>query len=247
MKGKIHAVIIIILLVSLSVGNLAGIAASTELNPEEINWEGIFIQYYKNHEIRLIPELGIYTIEEEYDWYSDSMSSIKEIIDFGEKGLLDDQRAWEYAETDSYKGHYINRYWITGTFEGETHTRSVWCSPEEDIGICCTDESTIKKLIDLLATPTPTHSPPVTPTPRPTPTPTPTPRPYLSSTPPPATPRPTPQLEKDSDGDGVPDEYDYAPYDPKVQTKGDVKSPGFGAIFALAELLTVVYLLRRRK
>jgi len=70
---------------------------------------------------------------------------------------------------------------------------------------------------------------------------TPTPTPY------PATLRPTPQLEKDSDGDGVPDEYDYAPYDPKVQTKGDVKSPGFGAIFAIAGLLTVVYLLRRRK
>jgi len=66
-------------------------------------------------------------------------------------------------------------------------------------------------------------------------------------TPYPATLRPTPQLEKDSDGDGVPDEYDYAPYDPKVQTKRDVKTPGFGAIFAIAGLLTAVYLLRRRK
>ena len=68
------------------------------------------------------------------------------------------------------------------------------------------------------------------------PTPTPTP-----------TPTSTPQLEKDSDSDGVPDEYDYAPYDPNVQTKSDVKSPGFGAIFAIAGLLTVVYLLRRRE
>ena len=75
----------------------------------------------------------------------------------------------------------------------------------------------------------------------------PTPTPYLSSTPPPATPRPTPQLKKDSDGDGVPDEYDYAPYDPNVQTKSDVKTPGFGAIFAIAGLFAVVYLLRRRK
>jgi len=65
--------------------------------------------------------------------------------------------------------------------------------------------------------------------------------------PPPATPRPTPQLEKDSDGDGMPDKYDYAPYDPKVQTKDDVKTPGFGAILTIAGLLTVVYLLRRRK
>ena len=68
---------------------------------------------------------------------------------------------------------------------------------------------------------------------------------YLPS--PVVTPRPTPQPEKDSDGDGVPDKYDYAPNDPKVQTKGDVKTPGFEAIFAIAGLLTVVYLLRRRK
>lgn len=60
-------------------------------------------------------------------------------------------------------------------------------------------------------------------------------------------PTPTPQLEKDSDSDGVPDKYDYAPHDPNVQTKSDVKSPGFGAIFAIAGLLAVAYLLRRRE
>jgi PGF-CTERM protein len=70
---------------------------------------------------------------------------------------------------------------------------------------------------------------------------TPTPTPY------PATLRPTPQLEKDSDGDGVPDEYDYAPYDPEVQTKSDVKTPGFGAIFAIAGVLIVFYLIRRNR
>jgi PGF-CTERM protein len=225
MNGKICVVITIVLLVSLLIGNLTGIVASTELNPEEINWEGIFIQYYKDYEIRFIPELGIYTIDE--DWYSDNVEDMKKIIDFGEEGVLDDPEAWEYAETKSYKGHYINRYWITGTFEGKTHSRSFWCSME-DLEMCCTDMSIIKKFIDLLATPTPT---PVS-TPR------------AISTPMPVTPTPA---QQDSDGDGVPDEYDYAPYDPEVQTKSDVKTPGFGAIFAIAGLLAVVYLLRRRE
>jgi len=53
--------------------------------------------------------------------------------------------------------------------------------------------------------------------------------------------------EKDSDGDGVPDEYDYAPNDPNVQTKEDVKIPGFGAIFAIVSLLALAYLVLRRK
>lgn len=52
---------------------------------------------------------------------------------------------------------------------------------------------------------------------------------------------------KDSDGDGVPDEHDYAPNDPNVQTKEDVKTPGFGVIFAIGSLLAVAYLVRRRK
>jgi len=69
---------------------------------------------------------------------------------------------------------------------------------------------------------------------KPTPTVTPT-----------VTPTTTTQTEKDSDGDGVPDEYDYAPNDPNVQTKDDVKIPGFGAIFALCSLLAVVFGLRR--
>jgi len=61
------------------------------------------------------------------------------------------------------------------------------------------------------------------------------------------TPSSTSQAEKDSDGDGVPDEYDYAPYDPNVQTKEDVKTPGFGAIIAVGSLLAVAYLVMRRR
>ena len=171
MKGKICVVIAIALLVSLLVGNLTGIAASTELNPEEINWEGIFIQNYKNHEIRLIPELGIYTIGDMDFWYSDNVEDMKMVIAFGEEGVLDDERAWEYSETDSYKGYYINRYWVTGTFEGETPSKSVWYIRQQGqsnddlfdlLGgspICCTDMSIIKKFIDLLATPAPTPTP----------------------------------------------------------------------------------------
>ena len=53
--------------------------------------------------------------------------------------------------------------------------------------------------------------------------------------------------EKDSDGDGVPDQYDYDPYDLNVQTKSDIETPGFEAIFVIAGLLVVMYLLRRRK
>ena len=53
--------------------------------------------------------------------------------------------------------------------------------------------------------------------------------------------------EKDSDGDGVPDEHDYATNDPNVQTKEDIKTPGFGAILAIGSLLAVVYLVLRRR
>ena len=57
----------------------------------------------------------------------------------------------------------------------------------------------------------------------------------------------TPQVEKDSDSDGVPDEYDYAPNDPNVQTKEDMKTPEFGAILAIGGLLAVAYLVVRRR
>ena len=79
-----------------------------------------------------------------------------------------------------------------------------------------------------------------------------TPSPTTEETPTPVvTPSLIPQVEKDSDGDGVPNEYDYAPNDPNVQTKEDIKTPGktpgFGAIFAIGSLLAVAYLVLRRK
>ena len=61
-----------------------------------------------------------------------------------------------------------------------------------------------------------------------------------------AKPTPTPSVV-DSDGDGVPDQYDYDPYDPDIQSKSDVKAPAFEAIFGIAGLLAVAYLLRRKR
>lgn len=84
------------------------------------------------------------------------------------------------------------------------------------------------------------------PTPSPSPSPTPAPSPSLTPILTPS-PTPTPSPEIDSDGDGVPDKYDYAPYDPNVQTKEDIKTPGFGAIFAIVSVLAVAFGLRRRR
>jgi hypothetical protein len=77
----------------------------------------------------------------------------------------------------------------------------------------------------------------------------PTKSPIPISTPAPAfTPTPTPiSALVDSDGDGVPDKYDYAPYDPNVQGKSDIKTPGFEAIFAIVGLLLGTHFLRRRR
>jgi len=139
--------------------------------------------------------------------------------------------------------------------------------------------------IAVTTTPTPTPTPTSTPTPTPTPVPstpsstptstpipstsTPSPTPTQIPSPPPvytpapihtpslspiSSPSPTPTLV-DSDDDGVPDRYDYAPYDPNVQTKGDIKPettptpqpPGFEVLFVIVGLLLVAYLIKRRK
>ncbi len=98
-------------------------------------------------------------------------------------------------------------------------------------------------------TPTPTLSPGLSPTPTPTQTPSPSP---ISSH------SPTPTLI-DSDGDGVPDRYDYAPYDPNIQINEDIKPeatpettptpqpPGFEVLFVIVGLLLVAYLIKRRE
>lgn len=59
------------------------------------------------------------------------------------------------------------------------------------------------------------------------------------------TPSPVPTLI-DSDDDGVPDRYDYNPYDPDIQSWRDIKTPGFEAILAIVGLLAISYLLGRR-
>ncbi|AGK60237.1 PGF-CTERM archaeal protein-sorting signal [Archaeoglobus sulfaticallidus PM70-1] len=88
------------------------------------------------------------------------------------------------------------------------------------------DDVLLVMSIDLLATkPTPTPTPEETPTPTPTPEKTPTPTPEETPTPTPTkevTPTPTPTKEEPQPG------------------------PGFEAIFAVAGLLAVAYLLRRR-
>jgi hypothetical protein len=59
----------------------------------------------------------------------------------------------------------------------------------------------------------------------------------------------------DSDGDGVPNKYDYAPYNPNIQTERDIipeatptpKPPGFDVMLTISGILAIAYLLRRRR
>ena len=54
------------------------------------------------------------------------------------------------------------------------------------------------------------------------------------------------RAQEDSDGDGVSDKYDYAPSDPNVQSKSDLKTPGFEVLFAIVGLLSAMCMLRRK-
>ena len=109
----------------------------------------------------------------------------------------------------------------------------------------------------------PTPTPARTPTPAKTPTPA---TPTLTPTPTPVTPPPSPldsdgdgwtdEQEKiagtspynvDTDGDGIWDPQDPNPLDPNIPPKATPTPLGFEAIFAIAGLLAVAYLLRKRK
>ena len=88
------------------------------------------------------------------------------------------------------------------------------------------------KVVEEL-TPTPTPTPEETPTPTPTPTATPTPTPTKTPTPTP-TPVETPTKEE-------------TPTPAPTKTEEKKEGPGFEAVFAVAGLLAVAYLLRRRQ
>ena len=102
------------------------------------------------------------------------------------------------------------------------------------------DTETVSASMSAIPVATPTIIPTVSPTPISTPAFTPTPTRVSAFV--------------DSDGDGVPDEYDYDPYDSNVQTESDIipeatptpKLPGFDVILAISGLLTIAYFLRRK-
>ena len=104
---------------------------------------------------------------------------------------------------------------------------------------------------------TPTDSPSPIPFPSPSPSPvytlshpTPTPRPKKIPTPE-LTPKPTPKetvsIIIDSDSDGLPDEYDYAPYDPNIKSQSDFILIWFGTFVVIAAVIAVAYLWIRRQ
>ena len=106
-------------------------------------------------------------------------------------------------------------------------------------------------------TPTPPPSPTLIPSPSPSPvytlshpTPTPSPTPKKIPTPEP-TPKPTPKetvsIIIDSDSDGVPDDYDYDPYDPNIKSQSDFILIWLGTFVVIAVIIAVAYLWIRRQ
>lgn len=193
--------------------------------------------------------------------------------------------SWSYLGTDGNTypesggtGQIVSRLVMTAlvtslTISGTTYTYADLKAGNENTDVTLEDAKWIAEndgdpatetqyciSVTPTSTPTPIPSTP-SPTPSPTPTQTSSPSPIYTLTPthtptssPISSPSPTPTLI-DSDDDGVPDRYDYAPYDPNVQTKGDIKPettptpqpPGFEVLFVIVGLLLVAYLIKRRK
>lgn len=164
-------------------------------------------------------------------------------------GLLDETKNNVIVNGKSY-----NDYLAETGETGITDADILWVAAhDEGVEQYCIGATPTPTPTPILSTPSSTQTPSPPPVYTPAPMHTPTLSPISSPSPTPI-PTPTPTLV-DSDDDGVPGRYDYAPYDPNVQTKSDIKPeitptpqpPGFEVLFVIVGLLLVAYLIKRRK